>query len=65
MPEDSDRNPDGSLKSWPQWLLDGKPSPSGRFTFATYRHWAKSRPLFPAGIIGPVTLRPTVELTVP
>ena len=65
LPEDSDRDPSGAIKSWPQWLRDGKPSPTGRFTFATFRHWKKSDPLFPSGLIGPVTLRPTVELPLP
>ena len=26
------------LKAWPQWLLDGKPSPTGRLTFTTWHH---------------------------
>jgi hypothetical protein len=65
LPEDSDRNANSSLRSWPQWFRDGKPSPTGRFTFATYRHWTKSSPLFPSGLIGPVTLRPTVEVALP
>ena len=29
LPEDSLRNPNGTLKEWPQWVNDGKPSPSG------------------------------------
>jgi hypothetical protein len=65
LPEDSDRTPDGQIKSWPQWLLDGKPSPTGRLTFASDLHWKKTSPLFPSGLIGPVTLRPTVELPLP
>ena len=44
------------LKAWPQWLLDGKPSPTGRFTFTTWRHWTKDSPLLESGLIGPVTL---------
>ena len=44
LPEDSDRNPDGSLKSWPDWLTAGKPSPAGRRTFATYRVGKKIPP---------------------
>ena len=27
LPEDSDRNPDGTLKSWPKWVLEGKSEP--------------------------------------
>ncbi|HTL71986.1 MAG TPA: glycosyl hydrolase, partial [bacterium] len=33
------------LKAWPQWLLDGKPSPTGRLTFTTWHHWTKNSPL--------------------
>ena len=44
------------LKAWPQWLLDGKPSPTGRFTFTTWRHWTKDSPLLESGLIGPATL---------
>jgi alpha-L-rhamnosidase len=49
------------LKAWPQWFLDGKPSPTGRLTFTTWHHWKKDSPLFPAGLLGPVTLR-TAEI---
>jgi hypothetical protein len=56
LPEDSDRNSDGTLMAWPQWLLDGKPSPTGRTTFTTWRRWGKDDALQPSGLIGPVTL---------
>jgi hypothetical protein len=45
------------LKSWPQWLLDGNPSPAGRLTFTTWHHWKKSDPLLDSGLLGPVTLQ--------
>ena len=45
-----------ALKGWPQWLLDGKPSPTGRLTFTTWHHWKKDDRLLPSGLIGPVTL---------
>jgi hypothetical protein len=54
LPEDSQRNPDGQLQSWPKWLLEGKPSPTGRHTFATYRVWKKDSPLQESGLLGPV-----------
>jgi hypothetical protein len=44
------------LKEWPQWLLDGKPSPSGRLTFTTWHHWKKDSPLLESGLLGPVRL---------
>jgi hypothetical protein len=56
LPEDSERNPDGTLKGWPEWLLKGQPSPTGRFTFTSWRLWKKNDPLVPSGLIGPVTL---------
>ncbi len=57
LPEDSDRNPNGTLTKWPQWLLEGKPSPSGRHTFTSWRLWAGDAPLQPSGLAGPVVLR--------
>jgi hypothetical protein len=56
LPEDSDRNPSGNLKSWPAWLAEGKPSPTGRYTFTSWRLWKKDDPLVESGLIGPVTL---------
>lgn len=54
LPEDSDRNPDGTLKSWPKWLQEGKPSPTGRQTFTSWRLWGKNDPLLSSGLLGPV-----------
>jgi hypothetical protein len=44
------------LKAWPQWLLEGKPSPTGRFTFTTWHHWTKNDAPLESGLLGPVTL---------
>jgi len=44
------------LVRWPQWLLDGKPSPTGRLTFSTWKHWTKDSPLLESGLLGPVIL---------
>ena len=57
LPEDSERNPDGTLKQWPKWLEEGKASPAGRFTFTTWRLWKKNDALLESGLIGPVQLR--------
>lgn len=46
-----------AIAEWPSWLLQDKPSPSGRFTFTTWKHWHKDSPLFESGLVGPVTLR--------
>ncbi len=62
LPEDSARNPDGTLPSWPDWLQKGQPSPTGRRTFTTWRLWRKTDPLPPSGLIGPVRLHPGKRL---
>ena len=54
LPEDSSRNPNGTLTEWPEWLAGDGPSPTGRFTFTSWRLWAKDSPLLPSGLIGPV-----------
>jgi hypothetical protein len=56
LPEDSTRNPDGTLKEWPQWVREGKSSPTGRSTFTSWRLWKANDPLQESGLIGPVTL---------
>lgn len=54
LPEDSDRWPNGTLKAWPAWIEEGKPSPTGRYTFTTWRLWRRDEPLLPSGLLGPV-----------
>lgn len=56
LPPDSERKEDGTLKQWPDWLLEGKSSPTGRYTFATWRHWKKDDTLLPSGLLGPVEI---------
>jgi hypothetical protein len=57
LPEDSQRNADGTLREWPQWLQEDRPSPSGRRTFTSWRLWKKDAPLQESGLLGPVVLR--------
>jgi hypothetical protein len=57
LPEDSERNPNGTLKQWPQWVKEGKPSPAGRYTFTSWRLWRKNDPLVESGLLGPVTIQ--------
>jgi hypothetical protein len=57
LPEDSERNPDGTLKQWPAWLEQGKPSPTGRHTFAMWRLWKRTDALLESGLLGPVKLQ--------
>ena len=58
LPADCERNPraHGALKSWPRWVQEGKPSPTGRFTFGTTIMFNKNDALVPSGLIGPVCL---------
>jgi hypothetical protein len=49
------------LKAWPQWFLDGKPSPTGRLTFTTWHHWDKNDKPLVSGLLGPVRLQ-TAEI---
>ncbi|MFT3869828.1 MAG: glycosyl hydrolase [Nibricoccus sp.] len=64
LPDDSERNPNGTLKSWPQWLLDNQPSPTGRQTFSSWRLWRSDDPLQPSGLLGPVTLHTSATLPI-
>lgn len=56
LPEDSARTEKGTLDAWPIWLSEGKPSPTGRFTFTSWRLWKKGDPLQASGLLGPVTI---------
>jgi len=61
-----DREWDGDqLRAWPQWFLDGKPSPTGRLTFTTWHHWKKDATLLPSGLLGPVVLQTAETTTLP
>jgi len=48
---------EAKIKEVPQWVNDGKPSPTGRHTFTTFKHWSKEDDLLPSGLLGPVTIR--------
>jgi len=52
------------LREWPQWVLDGKPSPTGRYTFTTWHHWTKDDALLESGLIGPVRLVPVDDVPI-
>ena len=53
---------DIGVKEIPQWVKDGRRSPTGRHTFTTWRHWSKDEELLPSGLLGPVVLRHAVPL---
>lgn len=44
------------VKYWPDWLLRGAPSPTGRHAFSTCRLWTADEPLLESGLLGPVKL---------
>lgn len=50
--------PDDGIKDnkWPAWLLNGKPRPTGRFTFITHKFYSKDSPLLRSGLMGPVKI---------
>jgi len=62
LPEDTERKKNGTLSKWPKWLEEGKPSPTGRFTFTTWRLWKKEDPLQESGLLGPVTVRTLMQV---
>ncbi len=64
LAEDSDRNPNGTLRKWPDWLDQDKLSPTGRYTFTSWRLWHKDSPLLPSGLLGPVQLEATQQVEV-
>jgi hypothetical protein len=47
---------DGSLREIPKWVWEGKPSPTGRYTFAVWRHYSADSPLRASGLLGPVRI---------
>jgi hypothetical protein len=49
------------LIEWPQWLLNNQPSPTGRYTFTTFKQWFRDSELLESGLIGPVFLRVAVK----
>lgn len=51
------RKVEWGIKEIPAWVWEGKPSPTGRHTFTTWKHWSKDDELFPSGLLGPVTIR--------
>jgi hypothetical protein len=56
LPPDCEWSRDMTLKEWPQWLLDGKPSPTGRLAFSTYHVWKKDDKPLTSGLLGPVAI---------
>ncbi len=51
------RKTEWGIKEIPEWVKAGKPSPTGRHTFTTWKHWSKEDEPLPSGLLGPVALR--------
>ena len=45
------------VKAYPDWLTEGKRSPTGRHAFSTCRLWEANEPLLESGLLGPVCLQ--------
>lgn len=45
------------IKEIPQWVKDGRTSPTGRHAFTTWKHWTKTDKLLPSGLLGPVSMK--------
>ncbi|MFN3420150.1 MAG: glycosyl hydrolase [Armatimonadota bacterium] len=56
LPDDCEWHPDGRLRAFPQWFVEGKSRPSKRLTFTTWKHYRKGAPLEEAGLLGPVRI---------
>jgi hypothetical protein len=54
LPLDAEWKDWETLVNWPDWFKEGRPSPTGRYTFTTARHYGKESPLMPSGLLGPV-----------
>lgn len=64
LPEDAERDKNGRLLSWPDWVLAGRKSPTGRRSFVTFPLWKKDEALKASGLLGPVTVHLPVAIKV-
>ena len=46
-----------AIRELPQWVKEGRKSPTGRHTFTTWKHWSKEDELLSSGLLGPVIVR--------
>lgn len=56
LPLDSNWGNSQTMLEWPQWFLENKKRPSGRYTFTSVRHYKKNSALQVSGLLGPVRL---------
>ena len=46
-----------ALREIPLWVREGRPSPTGRHTFTSWKFWTKNDALLRSGLLGPVKLQ--------
>ncbi|MDR3183132.1 MAG: hypothetical protein LBT89_09485 [Planctomycetaceae bacterium] len=56
LPDVPQRQANGMINAWPQWLLEGKSDTSGRQTFCMWNLWKKEDKPIASGLLGPVKL---------
>jgi hypothetical protein len=64
LPVENERQTNGTLNKWPEWIYGGQPDPSGRETFCMWNLWSKDDALVSSGLIGPVKLLPVKQCVV-
>jgi len=63
LPLDSKWKDWETLIQWPDWFMEGRTSPTGRFAFTTARHYTKDDSLHNSGLLGPVWIqKPITEI---
>lgn len=60
MPDDVGYDKDGTMETWPEWLLKGEERPTSRKAFSARKQWNAGESLLPSGLLGPVVLFNTV-----
>ena len=53
-----------TLKNWPEWLASGKPRPTKRLTFTTWKHYNKDSKPLESGLLGPVTIQSATRIAI-
>ncbi len=49
------------LKDLPEWVIEGRPRPSKRYTFSNWQFYPNDAPLMESGLIGPVRIVAEME----
>ena len=60
LPEDFEQK-GKTLGGWPEWMQEPAKRQSGRTTFVAFKHWNQDDQLLPAGLVGPVVIKPYIK----